>query len=153
MLRFYAGCNVENSRWSIVDKRSGILGMRMLKAIPDGVEAHRLRIPPLCYGIRTRQYRSIGGVFLPEEGDQVRENGGTSEVNSRSFDCASRDETARGFAQDDAFSVYLIQLHLKFLYVDVAWKGKENDSKKYGPSPCRQSALKLPGAGEGIAAW
>jgi len=27
-----------------------------------------------------------------------------SKCNRRSFDCASRDETARGFAQDDNFS-------------------------------------------------
>jgi hypothetical protein len=38
-------------------------------------------------------------------------------ADSRSFDCASRDETARGSAQDDNF--YLIQSVTSYLYADT----------------------------------
>jgi hypothetical protein len=71
----------------------------------------QLQISPL----RTLPLGGIGRCALSGEMLEMKikagENGGTASVNSRSFDCASREETARGFAQDDAFFIY------QFLYL------------------------------------
>jgi hypothetical protein len=72
--------------------------VHLLRVIPE------LRLPPELVHIDIGAKGEIGEIAL--------------RANRRSFDCASRDETARGSAQDDNF--YITQsLKLK-LYVDTA---------------------------------